>query len=163
MIAVPMSPPSMISPSSSRPTGTSGTSMCFHWVSSRLSCLRASRSAPHSTRASLPNSLGWSWKGPPRWIQFWLPLTAYPYPGHLDQAHQEDGAGQQRVGQRAVQPHRHPRGGEQQHGAEDRREELLAEEVRGRAGRSCSAWIWEAEKTITRPSTVISRLLPRIR
>jgi hypothetical protein len=66
MIAVPMSPPSMMSPRSSSPTGTSGTSMCFHWFSSRLDRLRASRSAPHSTSASLANSLGWSWNGPPR-------------------------------------------------------------------------------------------------
>ncbi len=81
MIAVPMSPPIMISPSSMNAAGTSGTSMCFHWVSSFLSCLRASRSAPQSTRASLPNSLGWIWKEPPSAIQFWLPLTATPIPG----------------------------------------------------------------------------------
>ena len=89
MIAVPMSPPSMIRPSSMKATGTSGTSMCFHWLSSRLSCLRASRSAPHSTSASLPNSLGWIWKEPPSEIQFWLPLTAIPIPGTCTRHHQE--------------------------------------------------------------------------
>ncbi len=86
MIAVPMSPPSMISPSSMNATGTSGTSMCFHWDSIALSCLRASRSAPHSTRASLPNSLGWIWKEPPSEIQFRLPLTDIPIPGSCTSA-----------------------------------------------------------------------------
>ncbi|EYT80611.1 hypothetical protein CF54_24505 [Streptomyces sp. Tu 6176] len=81
MIAVPMSPPSMISPSSMKATGTSGTSMCFHCVSSRFSCLRAIRSAAQSTSASLPISLGWIWKEPPSEIQFWLPLTDIPIPG----------------------------------------------------------------------------------
>lgn len=81
MIAVPMSPPSMIRPSSMNVTGTSGTSMCFHCVSSRLSSLRAIRSAPHSTRASLPNSLGWIRKEPPSEIQFWFPLIDTPIPG----------------------------------------------------------------------------------
>jgi hypothetical protein len=86
MIAVPMSPPIMMRPSSMNAAGTSGTSMCFHWFSSLLSCLRASRSAPHSTRASLPNSLGWSWKEPPTAIQFWLPLTETPMPGTCTRA-----------------------------------------------------------------------------
>ncbi len=79
--AVPMSPPSMIRPSRMKAAGTSGTSRCFHWASSRRSCLRARRSAPQSTRASLPNSLGWIWKGPPSEIQLVLPLISWPIPG----------------------------------------------------------------------------------
>lgn len=80
IIEVPMSPPSMISASSSRAPGTSGTSRCFQVVRVPAFCLRASRSAPQSTSASLANSEGWNWKKP-KSSQFWLPLIRTPMPG----------------------------------------------------------------------------------
>ncbi len=69
-IEVPMSPPSITSPMISPDIGSSGTIRWSQLVS-RFS-LRSSRSAPHSTRANLANSLGWIVSGPIT-SQFWLP------------------------------------------------------------------------------------------
>ena len=60
-------------------TGSRGISRCFN--SPRRRCLRVSRSAPHSTNASLAASDGCSRNGPPKSIQFWFPLTDTPMPG----------------------------------------------------------------------------------
>ena len=162
MIAVPMSPPSMISPSSMKATGTSGTSMCFHCVSSRLSCLRASRSAPQRTSASLPNSLGWSWKGPPTEIQFWLPLTATPIPGTWTRIIRKTEPSS--IGYASA---RCSLDGIREATSSSRPPSTAARNCLRKkydpGSDSCSAVICEAEYTITSPSTVISRLPPRIR
>ena len=98
--------------------GTSGTSMCFHWESSRLpACVRAVGAPQH--QGELADSLGWIWKGPPSEIQFWLPLISTPYPGNQHQGHQDDRADDDRVGERPVELDRHPGGREQQHAADE--------------------------------------------
>ena len=76
MIAVPRSPPSRTRTRIRPPTGSIGTSRCFHWPSSRS--LRASRSAPQSTSDSFASSDGWIRNGPPKSSQFLLPLTSVP-------------------------------------------------------------------------------------
>ncbi len=58
------------------PTGTTGTSRCFHWLSSRS--LRASRSAPQMTSENFASSEGWMRNGPPKSSQLRLPLTSVP-------------------------------------------------------------------------------------
>ena len=134
MIAVPMSPPSMISPSSMKAPGTSGTSRCFHWVSSRLVLLAGEQVGAPQDQRQLAELAGLELEGAAEEIQFVLPLTVRPIPGTCTRHHQEDRAEQQRVGQRPVQPDGHPGGDQQQNGADGHRDELFAEEVRGRQG-----------------------------
>ena len=75
IIEVPMSPPIITSAMISTAPGTSGTSRWSQVVSSFS--LRTSRSAPHSTSASLANSLGCTVSGP-MISQFLLPLCEDP-------------------------------------------------------------------------------------
>ena len=57
-------------------------------------------------------------------------VDRHPYPGDLHEDHQEDGTGEDRVGERPVQLHRHARDATQQHATDRGGEELLAEEER---------------------------------
>ena len=79
IIAVPRSCPARTSAMMRPATGTSGTSRCFHCP--RTFRLRASRSAPHTTSASLANSDGCRRKPPPMEIQFLFPLKSRPITG----------------------------------------------------------------------------------
>ena len=76
---VPMSGSAMTSSAINTAIGTSGTSRCLVSVS-RFS-LRASRSAPQSTSASLAGSDGWICRPPGRLIQRVAPETFWPTPG----------------------------------------------------------------------------------
>ena len=51
----------------------------------------------------MPNSLGWSWNGPPSESQFWLPLTGMPMPGTWTSTSRKTVPSEQRIGERAVQ------------------------------------------------------------
>ena len=77
MNVVPRSSPSITSMLKIAAPGSSGISRCRHSVSWPAFSLRASRSAPHSTNASLANSDGWIWK-PGDLIQRSPPSTVWP-------------------------------------------------------------------------------------
>ena len=75
---VPMSRSRMTRVAMAMTTGSSGTS---RWTQSPSSfALRTSRSAPHSTSASLVTSLGWTWIGPTG-IQRMAPCELWPTNG----------------------------------------------------------------------------------
>ena len=83
--AVPRSPPSEHQARSrAEATGSSGTSRWRHWSSSR--CLRASRSAPQSTRASLAASRRLHAERPAEVDPVRVAVDATPTPGDQHQA-----------------------------------------------------------------------------
>ena len=74
---VPRSSPSMTSMHSSAAPGSSGSRSWRQSLSWPSFSLRASRSAPHSTKASLANSDGCTWNGP-TWSHRVAPLASTP-------------------------------------------------------------------------------------
>ena len=109
----------------------SGTSMCRQSTSWPSLSLRASRSAPHTTRASLAISDGWICC-PPREIHRAAPFCETPTPWIRVRPETDDGHREQRVGEGAEQPGRRAGRGPHQRQPDGRAEQLLLEVGVGR-------------------------------
>ena len=86
MIAVPMSPPSMISPSSMKATGTSGTSMCFHCVEQPLVLFAGEQVGAPQHQRELAELAGLDLEGAAEGDPVLVAVDRHPYPRHLHQA-----------------------------------------------------------------------------
>ena len=133
---------------SAPPTGTTGTSRCFHWPSSRS--LRASRSAPQIDQRELRQLRG---------LDAERAAEVEPVPVAVDLGARERrrapasaiDVAQAQVGHHPPGPHRQPRGAPHQRQPDRDQHRLLADD-RHTTSREAYATTLEAEKTMTRPS-----------